>query len=108
VRAKIYYNINESDYTLTTETMVFYFSSKLYLDKFIEKYEHNRKTIQYMLSSRFNIEFTANEYFDVILYTQIEKRGFRIVKLVGGEVFKCLKDMILNGEIKMLRNCSEL
>jgi len=104
MKTKIYYNIEETEYIFQTENFIFYFSSLFYLQKFIEKYKENREEIQYKLSSRYNIEFDSIDYCDFILYSKIEKRGFKIVCKNSEVVFKCLKNLKLNGEIRTLKN----
>lgn len=103
--SKIFYNINESVYQFATENFKYYFSSMLYMYKFEERYKQNRDEMQYKLSSRYNITLHAPDYFDFILYSTIEKRGFRVVDKRGG-MFTCLKETTLNGEIKTLQSCN--
>lgn len=101
--SKIYHNINESEYSFDTGSMTFFFSSLLYMNKFVERYEKNREDLKFKLSSRYNIDFEAIDYFDIILYDKIEKRGFRIISKEG-VVFECLNNIRLNGVIRMLKN----
>lgn len=101
---RIYYNIGESDYIFKSENFEYYFSSLLYRNKFAERYMKNRENLQYKLTSRYNIEFLANDYFDIILYHSVEKRGFKVISIKSGECFKCLSEIKLNGEIKTLGN----
>lgn len=105
--AKIFYNINESDYIFETENFTFYFSSEFYKQGFIQKVIKNRETLKHKLTSRYNIEFDSNDYFDFILYSKIEKRGFRIIDNKNLEVFQCLNKVKLNGEIKISENYKE-
>jgi hypothetical protein len=74
----IYYNLKESEYTVSNSEIVFFFSSEFYLKKFIEGYQANR------LSFLDKIEKNAVDYSlnmstlaDVSYYKSIEKRGFR-------------------------------
>lgn len=102
-RKKVYHNIKESCYKFETDNIIYVFSSMFYLNNFKKRYEENRKNINYQLSSRYNIEFKAIDYFDIIMYNNIEKRGFYIILKSGGEV-ECLNNIILNGEIKTLKS----
>ena len=104
MQAKIFYNILETDFKFQTSTHIFYFSSLYYENKFRERYIRNREELKYKLSSRYNIDFNIIEYFDVILYSNIEKRGFYILSLGDREVCRCLKNLRLDGVIKMLKN----
>ena len=102
-RAIIFYNIEQSNFTFSTETFTFVFSSLFNLHRFIKNYKENRENEAYKIYSRFNIDIIAVDYFDIILYSLIEKRGFKIIKK-GGVVLKCLKDITLNGEIRTNKN----
>jgi len=104
-RPKIYYNVQKSKYCLETPTLIFYFSSSLYLEKFFSTYEENRLEQEYKFTSRYNIPFNITDYFDIILYSSIEKRGFYVVIKKGGEL-SCLNEIILDGEIKTKKNYS--
>jgi YHS domain-containing protein len=101
--AKIYHNIEESTFSFDTGSMTFFFSSELYLNKFKERYQTNREELKFKLSSRYNIDFEAIDYFDIILYDKIEKRGFKIVSLEGVN-YTCLSNIKLDGVIRMLKN----
>jgi len=98
---KIFYNILESEYTFETNNLIFYFSSTLYLEKFMERYFDNRIEMCYRLSSRYNIAFDCDDYFDTILYSSIEKRGFRIYDKKSEVFFKCLNKVKLDGRMKI-------
>lgn len=106
-RPKIYYNIDESIYIYHTDNYIYYFSSKFYLDKFVEELKTNRSELKYKLSSRFNIEINCIDYFDFILYSKIEKRGFKVDNKITREVVTCLSQVKLDGEIKTLKNLKE-
>ena len=107
---KIYYNIDDSNYVFRTENFKFYFSSRFYLERFVKSYLKNRELETYKLTSRHNILIDCVDYFDIILYSNIEKRGFKIKSqksmITNGQevVFSCLQNIVLNGEIKILRN----
>lgn len=105
ISKNIYYNIDDSNLTVKTPNFVFYFSSDLNKQRFEERIEKNRESLKYNFVSRFRIDFEANDYFDFILYSKIEKRGFKIVNKNGG-VITCLELAKLNGEIKTLKSCN--
>jgi YHS domain-containing protein len=74
----IYHNLKESEYTISNMEVVFFFSSELYMNKFLKEYEKNRKHVHE------RIEQTTGEHLlnmntlaDITLYKRIEKRGFR-------------------------------
>jgi hypothetical protein len=104
VSNKIYYNIDESVYNFETENFVYYFSSELYHSKFMSNYLKNRTELSYKLTSRYNIDLQNNDYFDFILYSNIEKRGFKTICKNTGGVFKCLKEVKFHGTITKTSN----
>lgn len=72
----IYHNLKESKYTISNGEVVFFFSSKYYVRKFMERYKKNRENFKYKRieeESPINLSTLA----DISLYKQIEKRGFR-------------------------------
>ena len=106
-RPVIFYNIDQSNFTFSTDNFVYVFSSLFNLQRFLKTYKGNREKETYKISSRFNIDIVAIDYFDIILYSLIEKRGFKVIKK-GGEVLKCLSDIILDGEIRTSKNFNVL
>lgn len=81
----IYYNINESDYTIDYKNLKFYFSSKYYRDKFRNRYKSFIQEENYKLQSRFNINLDFREMLLFYLYQRIEKRGFKVEILNNNE-----------------------
>ena len=80
-KAGVYLNLNESTYKYKIFNLVFYFSSKFYLEKFkssVQKYVEieNRK-----LANKLKLVINFNKLFSISLYSQIEKRGFKIKDL---------------------------
>ena len=73
----IYHNLRESTYTASNGEVVFYFSSKLYLKKFMEEYQENRNKFNKKLERFADEEMICmNMLTDIGLYERIEKRGF--------------------------------
>lgn len=103
--SKIYYNLNDSEFMAKTEHFMYFFSSALYLSKFMERYKENRKELESRLSARMSIKVKADDYFDFLLYSSIEKRGFRVESL-GGLQITCLNEVTLSGEIMTLPSLS--
>src|SRR5690606_34274342 len=80
----IYHNLKESKYTISNGEVVFFFSSKYYVRKFMERYKKNRENVKYKRieeESPINLSTLA----DISLYKQIEKRGVRSM-LEGDEL----------------------
>jgi hypothetical protein len=69
----IYHNLRESKYTISNGEVVFYFSSKLYRNKFLSDYEINRKLFIKKIDE---VPLNMDTLADVLLYEKIEKRGF--------------------------------
>ena len=82
--------------------VVYYFSSQLYLDKFVERLEENREKINYSLSNRFGFEIENDVLCDIKLYSSIEKRGFLLSNHKEG--FKCLSNIRLDGKRPTSKN----
>lgn len=99
-KSKIAYDLKISPHQVvmdygTGEKVKFIFSSELYKNKFLERYEEHREQINNSLSNRFGIKIVINDLADLRLYTTIEKRGFLIYK--GLVKIECLNDIILDG-----------
>lgn len=99
-RSGIYYILEESEYTLTVNNITYYFSSNLYLTKFIERYLDERDILNYAQSRRFKTELDLSVLADLKTYASIEKRGFYVE--VKGVAYKCLKDISLQLETRTL------
>ena len=98
-RSGVAYDLTVSPHTLTYnyngELLTYVFSSKLYMDKFIEKTDENREYINHSLSKRFGFTTVNNKLCDIKLYSLIEKRGFLIKN--DKESFECLNTIKLDG-----------
>ena len=74
----VYNDINESNYIFTYDHLIFYFSSKFYLEKFTREYSNFIKDE----TMKFKIKYKCNAYIDemllLLLYKKIEKRGFKV------------------------------
>jgi hypothetical protein len=74
----IYHSLKESEYTVTNGELFLFFSSQLYMHKFLEGFKANRETVDRLTRKvlgehLLNMETIA----DVSFYRSIEKRGFR-------------------------------
>jgi len=73
----IYHNLRESTYVVSNSEITFFFSSELYLNKFIDGYKAHRllfldKLAKNVVDTTLNMETLA----DISYYKSIEKRGF--------------------------------
>lgn len=103
-KSKIAYDLKISPHRVVVdygagEKLEFIFSSELYKNKFLERYQEHREQIKNSLSNRFGIEIVIHDLADLRLYTTIEKRGFLIYK--GPVEFECLNDITLDGTNQM-------
>jgi hypothetical protein len=73
----IYHNLKESEYVASNNEVTFFFSSKLYLHKFLDGYQQNRDHFMEKLTKIANTQLNMNTLADVSFYLSIEKRGFR-------------------------------
>lgn len=74
----IYTDIYESTYNCKVDNMKFYFSSTVYRDKFLKRYESFLLEEQKKLELRYGCNIKCKSLMLIKLYTMIEKRGFRI------------------------------
>lgn len=75
----IYHNLKESEYAISNLEVAFFFSSKVYRNKFMSQYEENRKKYEEKMRKFCSMELNYNFLADLELYKLIEKRGFRVV-----------------------------
>lgn len=76
----IFLDIKESNYNVTKYGLIFYFSSKFYMEKFkenVEKYVQN-ETLKF--KNRYKVNVNLNKIFAVSLYKKIEKRGYKVLE----------------------------
>lgn len=74
-------NIKESIYKATVNDLEFYFSSELYLNKFISEKNLFINVESIKLKNKYKIDIDGSLYFLISLYKRIEKRGFYIKNL---------------------------
>lgn len=73
----VYHNLKESKYTVSNSEIVFFFSSKFLLTKFMDGYKENRsiflnKIAKIVVENPLNMTVLA----DIDFYMSTEKRGF--------------------------------
>lgn len=73
----IYHNIKESVYCVTNGDVFFFFSSEVYLHKFLDGYEDHRNSFSDKMKKLTMVEsFSCKMMSDMVYYRQVEKRGF--------------------------------
>lgn len=80
--AGIAYDLKSSPYSYTVENRKYYFSSRLHVEKFEKRIGDKEREISTSLSNRFNIWVDFPIIAEIILYQQIEKRGF-LIEILG-------------------------
>jgi hypothetical protein len=79
----IYHNLRESEYVVSNSEITFFFSSELYLTKFMNGYKDNRKKLMERTKKETtHVNLNLNTLSDITLYKTIEKRGF-LARLKG-------------------------
>lgn len=86
--------------TYPSGTLTYYFSSKIYLNKFLEERVGFQYELRNKFSKKYGFLFSNFELLaDLVFYKSIEIRGFRIIK--DGREFLCPENLILNGEVRI-------
>lgn len=101
-RNGIYYNLKESEYHITILGVTYWFSSQLYLKKFIDRYLEERDILNYAQSRRHKTGLNLSILSDIKLYNSIEKRGFLVE--IKGVRYLCPQDISLQLEIKTCKD----
>lgn len=74
----IYHNLRESKYATCNNEVAFFFSSRLYMEKFLDGYiQHREKFKKKFDSLVFGNVLNTSFLADIDYYKRIEKRGFR-------------------------------
>ena len=102
----IYHNLKESKYTVSNSEIVFFFSSKLYMGKFLKDYKkHREQFLNQMDKLTGDIPLNMITLADITFYIDTEKRGFHA--WLKGVSITC-EDLHLYALRKMtLRNTSD-
>lgn len=82
-RNGIEYDFKKSPFKIRLHNLTFVFSSNLHLQKFKEKRTERNQRINESLSNRFNIYIESGLLSDLLLYSEIETRGFLILNERG-------------------------
>ena len=75
----IVYKLKDSDYKYNYKGLSFYFSSKFYLDKFVNNVENYVENEILKFENRYKVQIGLEILLCIAYYKRIEKRGFRIV-----------------------------
>lgn len=75
----IFYELEDSPFSLSIGDFKFYFSSLFYKNKFKRIYEEFIKNETLKLNIRYNGNIELNNMLLLSIYKKIEKRGFRVI-----------------------------
>jgi hypothetical protein len=106
----IYHNLMESKYTVSNSEIVFFFSSEVYLNKFMDGYQNHRvifleKMAKIAVENPLNMATLA----DITYYKKVEKRGFFVrlkrAKITWDDLYKyALRKMSDKNTLEWYRN----
>lgn len=71
-------DLKTSEYKIVKFGLIFYFSSRLYLDKFMNNVDKYIEEETLKLKNKYKIECNYEVYLAISYYKKIEKRGFYI------------------------------
>lgn len=94
-------DLNLSIHTYETNLHTFIFSSLFNKERFALLINSNRTKITHSISARYGIPVMMNSFCDFNLYTQIERRGFRVIINESGVEIKWQREVTFVGELKM-------
>lgn len=75
----IYHNLKESKYVVSNGDTTLFFSSRLYLTKFLDGYKENRIRFTRRFKNTIESPHNLDTLADISFYKRIEKRGFYVL-----------------------------
>lgn len=98
-RGGIALNIKESPYKASIENYEFMFSSRLYMDSFIRKLPEFEQKLGYYILIKTRGYCDVHISAAIILYENIEKRGFYIINKTTGKSYESINDFRMKLEV---------
>lgn len=89
----IYLDLRESDYFYRFDKYKFYFSSIFYRGNFIKKLDNFIKQEKIKFEAKYNTIVLDSTFFAFVLYSKIEKRGFRVEELEQEKKYNTIESM---------------
>lgn len=96
--SKVYNNIDESNYIFNYDKLRLYFSSEFYLNKFKKEHLDFLKNETMKMKLKYKCNIYADDMILLLLYQQIEKRGFRVYY----DNNRIIKNYLINFELSEL------
>lgn len=96
-RRGIEYDLEKSPYRVKSQHLIFHFSSELYRSKFVDECKDYIQFISESLYKRFKFLVRFDELALLVLYRNIEKRGFYVIIKDTKEVITCPEQVKLSG-----------
>ena len=93
-RRGVFYDLEDSIYTVSASGLIFYFSSRLHQKKFSEGLKFFIEKESKKLKYYYNVDVSFDTFLAVSFYKRIETRGFRIIfDSPNGARFEYKKDI---------------
>lgn len=92
-RNGIYYSLDESDYILQFNNIKYVFSSPTVMNKFYMRRKKHQEEFNAYMSAKYGMRFELEELADIILYSKMEKRGFKII--INGREYRCQSEVLI-------------
>ena len=93
----VYYDLRESPYAWSWDTLTFYFSSAKHLNKFKALVDARVEWMCDSMSRRFHVAVDAGMFAALQLYMQVETRGFLVHDAEGNRWYDCPGNITLHG-----------
>lgn len=78
-------DIKNSNFKVKYADYVFYFSSEFYKKKFESNVDNFVKVENIKIQNKYKVKIDLKQYFAVVYYKLVEKRGFYIAKIIGSD-----------------------
>lgn len=95
---KVYHELRDSPYKISTGNFTYVFSSNFYMVKFAQEQLQWRRKLKAKMEALYLVKVYFDDYADLVLYSKIEKRGFRVITS-SNEVIEWLNQVKLDGKI---------
>lgn len=95
---RVEYNLNNSQYELRIDDLLFIFSSEFNKTRFELNYRDYVEEENNKLSARYGVYIDLEKYLLVAFYLKIEKRGFKVLTCKNNDIIELNRDYIFKLE----------